>query len=1194
MRCGPFRLCLLAVLLLGALPPAGGSAPPSTAPAAGPLDARRAQLSLDELPGVLAEARQSAGRLEDQPQVREHYEAARKLMDRQEYEGAVAELDTALNLARGDSFEVLYLLAQAKQHLECGGEALALAEYAGALRPTDPDVHYLLGRLCREQGRLEAAAEHFRAATLGGAAQPDNPRVTAAWYELGDCLEKTGYRRAAAQALAEFDRALWETHLEQRSAPEVAALLVEYPRGTIERRLELLKTLNLPAQYVAAARWAFENRPDDLYLQRLYVRALLDAGQAPEAFEFCRPRVEPAEGAAASRPEKGETGGSALLTLAIEAARGAGQLDSWIAELTADVQRGRRVAFATHLAHRLDGSGASARSISVWRALAQAAPQSAETAWDLAAALRGSGDLAGALATLIGFVRANADTAEIPPQRLEAWIGSLEQTDEFLKLVGELTARPDCDFATYTVLGMTAAAAKQTELAERLFQSSLDARPDVVLTQVAWARMLLAAYRWEDATSHAQAALTQNLQLASAQVVLGEAYAGLDEHEQAERAYKAALELRPREAGCMLALARQYRRLDHWLAAQRYAQEAWSADRTCAAAVEELIEAYLASGKLEIARACLKDAEDADLPPDTLRRIRTAVRYAGAYMGPEYLAELQRQYADAPGDVTTGLKLAAVLYLADRADDALAVLNRLPAQGADQEQVLFVSARAHLRRLEPAQAIAELTELARRYPRRLSHLTLLANACLADFRVADARVALGRILALDLEPEQRDRYRARLLATYVDFRQYDAALGVLEEWLGKEPTSDLWLRTKAQVLVAADRNDEAIELVTGRLTPAAERFQKLLDEYKSTEERLRDRPGAADVEAELKGAERELNTGLEELYARRRESIDVCVDAQRYDLAEREVRAWLAAQGPDPRLQEWLVHVLLAAKKPEDALGVLKDYAARGRADALRALTLRGRCYAALGRADDAVRDLDALLDEEPVKGNAALRGQVRQEIVALLLEAEDYAAAISRCDRWLADSEGDRETELDVLTLKRLALQRAEREDELIAVSQRLLEAEPKDPGLNNDLGYTWVERGENLTQALEMIRRAVAAEPLNPAYLDSLGWAWYMQADFEAARLYLARAAQLETGRDPAIYDHLGDAAYRLGDREAARAHWDKARELLEDKAGSGRMAARAGLIVTLRGKLLALEQATAPNVAPTAAERVSKDKP
>jgi len=101
-------------------------------------------------------------------------------------------------------------------------------------------------------------------------------------------------------------------------------------------------------------------------------------------------------------------------------------------------------------------------------------------------------------------------------------------------------------------------------------------------------------------------------------------------------------------------------------------------------------------------------------------------------------------------------------------------------------------------------------------------------------------------------------------------------------------------------------------------------------------------------------------------------------------------------------------------------------------------------------------------------------------------------------------------------------------------------------------------------------------------------------MQGDFGAARLYLARAAQLEAGRDPAIYDHLGDAAYRLGDREAARAHWEKARELLEDKAGAGRMAARAGLIVTLRGKLLALEQATAPNVAPTAAERVSKDKP
>lgn len=121
-------------------------------------------------------------------------------MAEEEYGRAVAELDAALNLARGDCYDLLYLMAQAKYRLGRYGEARLAAEHAAAYRPQAADVHYLLGRHWRKQGRLEAAAAHFRTATLAEEHEPENPRVTAAWHELGECLGERGYLRAAGEA----------------------------------------------------------------------------------------------------------------------------------------------------------------------------------------------------------------------------------------------------------------------------------------------------------------------------------------------------------------------------------------------------------------------------------------------------------------------------------------------------------------------------------------------------------------------------------------------------------------------------------------------------------------------------------------------------------------------------------------------------------------------------------------------------------------------------------------------------------------------------------------------------------------------------------------------------------------------------------------------------------------------------------
>jgi tetratricopeptide (TPR) repeat protein len=1161
------------------------------------LDPTTARVPLADVRGVPAPGAEAAGTLDESSA--ERVAAAREMFADGRFQDAVNELDAALYTAHGDLYELLYLLARAKVGLGRFGEARVAALQAAAYHPGAADAYYLLAKLYERQGQLEEATDYFRAATLASAREPENPRVTAAWYELGRCLVQRGLVLAAAEAFERFDRACWDAQPQHRNADEVAPVLKQLPYGLIERRLELLGALGELGRRVAAAQWALESRPEESYLQRLYVRSLVDAGQAAEAFAFCRERLDvtPGEG----RPESGkDVPGGALVNLAIEAAQAAGQLEAWIGQLGGAVAAGQRLEFAARVARRLGEAGQPAAAVPLWRALAAQQPASARVVWDLAGALRASGDWDGALAALTDFVRANPSQADLPVWQWEEWLRTFQQTDEFLRLVAERTARPDCDFATYAVLGLGAGAAGQPELAERLLGSALEARPDFALGHVAWGRLLVTTYQWAAAQQHAEQAAALDAECSAAYLLAGDAHAGLDEGEAAEAAYKRAIALAPRDVEAPLALARHYRRTGNALGAQRYFQEAWALDRTRGEAVEELIDTYLENDKPDIARTCLREAEAADVPEAALRRMRTVLQFAGTPLSAEHLAVLRREMQRYPGDTRTGLKLAAGLFIRDRVDEALAVLDGLQPRGTESDQALHLRGRALLRKLELRPAVAAFEELARRYPRRKPVLNALAEVYVSDFRLAEGREVLQRLLALDLGERERAQTRAQLLATYLDFMEYDGAEALLDEWMAAEPESEVWPRGKLRTLLAAERDDAAFALAETRLQAVSAQY----DQQRQKLAELAGRRSAApdpQWQAEGKAAERELTRLAEQRAARRAEFIEVCLDAKRYAAAETELRNWRAAEPEDQQIQEWAVEVLLAGEKPEEALTIVAAYVPRTAGDVLKVLTWRAQCYVAAKRVDDGVRELTDLMGQPVIQATPGAAAQVRQAIIGLLVQAQEYSRAVGLCDQWLETVEhGDQAGRYGVLMLKRLVLQAAEREPEHIAVSEELLKMQPRDPGLNNDLGYTWAERGENLARALEMIQLAVAAEPLNPAYLDSLGWVYYKRGNFERAREYLSRAVRLRKGQDATVRDHLGDAAYRLNDRAAAREHWQQAAGMLEKQATAARAPGDTALLAAIRAKLSALEAGSAPAVAPVgagepqAAPGQDKDKP
>ena len=1151
-----------------------------------------AQTGLDQIPAASNAWRRDINETADDTDVPALCESARQNIADGEFVVAITELDSALSQPGGACYEAFYLLAMAKRGLGFDGEARLAAECAVREQPSEVDAQVLLAQLHQERGRFTAAAARFRAATLAGEEDKGNPAVTVAWYGLGDCLEKTGYWRAAAQAFEHFDLNIWVDYPEHRRASEVAVILEEHPYGAIEHRLDLLRRLGDSNELARVADWAVESRPNEPFLARLQVRTLVDAGQADRAFECCLERLLEADSNGTPRKR-----GAALLDLALEAGRAANRLPVWTESLAADVTNGQHVELAVSVAHGLNTLGMTDLSIPLWRVLAAAHPDDLGAATSLAGALKSAGDLDGALHSLIEALRTAGSRADIPPAQLNAWMCDSTAVDEILQRAGELTARADCDYATFTVLGVTAAAGRQTDLATRFFQNAILDRPDFSLAHIAWGRMLLADHRWSEALEHANAALESNAESPPALLLKGLALVGLDQHDEARAALKAALAQQPDDVSYLIAIARFSRQDGDLLAAQRYFQQAWSLDRTLTNAFEELVDSYLEGGKLAIARVCLKDAEACDVPDDALRRVRTALRFAEAPMQSEHLAELSAQFEQHPDDIRTGLKLGAGLYINQRIDQAWAVLQQLSelddsiinSDPLQARQLVNLLARVHLRRLENTEAIDILEQAVARHPRRRGTLHMLADAYIADFRIDDARDTLRRILELDLTPEQREAYRNSLLGMYTGFGQLDEAESLTDRWIAEEPDNEAWKRAKLSVLLAAERVDEALALANLGMEPLTKQYEELSAEFKKVTESLRDNPDNAENQARFEELQAELTTNITALFERRSDYVQVCLDGERYAEAEAHLRRWLEDLPEQPRIQQWLIEILLAADQGEKALETLGGFVAKTPADALQAFVWRARCFAKLGRLDDAISDLTSLLDEEFVNANPAARLEVRQAALELLAQAEDFERALAMCERWLADvDDRDRIGRLEVLTLQRYVLLMADREDESLVIGEELLAAQPGDPGLSNDLGYAWADRGVNIERALDLAIDAVAAQPSNPAFLDSLGWVYYKMGDFAAARMHIGRAVSMVDGHDPVVYGHLGDVEFRLGHTEAARNAWQAAVSLLEERDGARLSPRQKDELDALRGKLEALAGGEHPQVAPLAQVR------
>lgn len=113
---------------------------------------------------------------------------------------------------------------------------------------------------------------------------------------------------------------------------------------------------------------------------------------------------------------------------------------------------------------------------------------------------------------------------------------------------------------------------------------------------------------------------------------------------------------------------------------------------------------------------------------------------------------------------------------------------------------------------------------------------------------------------------------------------------------------------------------------------------------------------------------------------------------------------------------------------------------------------------------------------------------------------------------------------------------------DATVADLEEALRLNPEQPQVLNYLGYSYVDRGENLDEALGMIERAVAREPGSGYIIDSLAWAYYRLGRYAEAVGPMEQASLLEPV-DPIVTDHLGDIYWAVGRTREAEFQWHRA---------------------------------------------------
>jgi tetratricopeptide (TPR) repeat protein len=192
-----------------------------------------------------------------------------------------------------------------------------------------------------------------------------------------------------------------------------------------------------------------------------------------------------------------------------------------------------------------------------------------------------------------------------------------------------------------------------------------------------------------------------------------------------------------------------------------------------------------------------------------------------------------------------------------------------------------------------------------------------------------------------------------------------------------------------------------------------------------------------------------------------------------------------------------------------------------------------------LERKDEAQAHLESILTQRPNDPEALLA------LGNLHRTRKEYPKAVDYYSKVLEISPKNDRGNWSTYYYRAVTFERMKQWPAAEADFKKALELFPDQPSVLNYLGYSWVDRGENLEEAFRMLRKAVELRPTDGYIVDSLGWAYYRLGRYEEALRELERAIELRPA-DPTINDHLGDVYWKVGRKLEAGFQWNHARDL------------------------------------------------
>lgn len=414
----------------------------------------------------------------------------------------------------------------------------------------------------------------------------------------------------------------------------------------------------------------------------------------------------------------------------------------------------------------------------------------------------------------------------------------------------------------------------------------------------------------------------------------------------------------------------------------------------------------------------------------------------------------------------------------------------------------------------------------------LGQLIKLAIAQGTDGFILAAR-ALGKVKegkqALELMQGLVDQHRADRNAWYAlallaaEFKEFKQAETAVDTALGMQLDWDKALEMKSRVLLAQQRNEEALELLRKAVTAAptatdlrqayarllvqSERYQAAYDQFQ------------------------QLLQGSDDAHGVRFTLGILAMELKQYDTAAEHFEAIKDQPGHRGSASFYLGRIAEERKQVDVALDWYRRVS--GGDFELQAAMRIASLLAGRGEMAEARKELQQARGKWPTH---AVRIYVAES--AILKENKTEPQQI-----WslFEQALGEFPEDIELLYARALfaALQGkvAQLEQDLGLV----LKKQPKHADALNALGYTLADLTDRYQDALGYIKQALELKPDSPAILDSMGWVQYRLGNREQALDYLRQAA--EKISDPEIAAHLGELLWVTGKQEEAREVWNKA---------------------------------------------------